>query len=147
MQNFANVFSKSVSIIVAVMFIVIGSIFYFKYDPAAYDTEGVGVISEIDEHYEWVGDENELVHNVYIDYTANGETFEHAEYFEYNHKMKVGDTVEFFYMSDDPSQIAGKDKEMTPYFGLAFAAVGLIMLFFGGKSFAKKSGGETELSA
>lgn len=128
--NFANVFAKSISIIIALMFIVIGSIFFFKYDPDAYDTKGTGKIVEIDEHYEFVGEDNQLVNTVYIDYTVGEEKYEHVEFFEYHSGMKVGDEVEFFYMSDDPSQIAGSDKGATPYIGLAFAIVGVIMLVF-----------------
>ncbi len=107
---------------------VIGLIFFFKYDPAAYDTKGTGTIAEIDEYYETVGDDWELVHRVYIDYEAAGKKYEHVDYFEYNDRMKTGDTVTFYYMSEDPGQIAGSDKEYVPYYGLGFAIIGLIML-------------------
>lgn len=128
MGKIANFFSKSTSIIIGVLFLVVGLIFFFVYDPAAYDSQGTGTITEITEHYEMVGEEEELMHDVYIDYTAGGKTFEHAEYFEYDSGMKVGDTVEFFYMSSDPSQIAGSSKDKAPYIGLVFAAIGLVML-------------------
>ncbi len=126
--NISNVFSKAVSIIVGLMFLVGGMIFFLKYDPAAYDTEATGTIVDIVERYEMTGDDNQLVHDVYIDYTAGGKSFEHVEYFGYNSKMKVGDTVHFFYMSEDPSQIASDNKESTPYFGLGIAVIGLGLL-------------------
>ena len=128
MSNFANFFSKSVSIIVGLMFLIIGSIFFFKYDPDAYDVPAIGTITDIEEHYESIGEDNELVHTVYIDYTADGTKYEHVEFPGYNSGMKIGDTVDFFYMSEDPTQIAGTDKGSTPYFGLAAAVVGLIIL-------------------
>ena len=126
--NIAGIFSKTTTIIISVLFIVIGLIFFIKFDPDEYDVLATGTIVEIDEHYEYVGDENQLVHTVYIDYTAGDTKYEHVEYGSDNHKMQVGDTVEFYYMSSDPSQIAGTDKELTPYIGLGFAVVGVIML-------------------
>lgn len=128
MLRVSNVMAKAISIAIGLIFLVVGLIFFLKYDPAAFDTEGTGTIVEINERYEYVGDDAQLVHDVYIDYSVGDETFEHVEFFEYNNGMKVGDTVKFFYMSEDPSQIAGSDKDKAPYFGLAFAVVGLGML-------------------
>ena len=126
--NIAGFFSKTTTLIVAVLFIVIGLLFFIKFDPDEYDVLTTGTIVEIDEHYEYVGDDNELVHTVYIDYTVGDTKYEHVDYGSYNHKMKVGDEVELYYMSSDPTQIAGTDKEFVPYIGLAFAVVGVIML-------------------
>ena len=120
--------AKVISVLVAVVMIVLGLIFFFKFDPKAYDKKGTGIIVEIDEHYELVGGDNELMHTVYIDYDAERQAYKHAEFPEYNSGMEVGDTVEFYYMSEDPSQIVGSDKDAAPYIGLAFAVVGLIML-------------------
>ena len=129
MYKAANVFAKTVSIIIGLMFLIGGSIFFFCYDPADYDMQTTGTIVEITDYYDYTGqDDPQLMHDVYIDYTVDGVTYEHAEYFEYNSKMKVGDTVELYYMSQDPTQIAGSDKNMAPYFGLGIALIGLIML-------------------
>ncbi len=128
MLKFTNVFSKVISVIVGLMFLAGGLLFFFKYDPAAYDTPATGTIVEINEYYDYTGEDSQLMHDVYIDYKAGDEVFEHAPYFEYNSSMKVGDEVEFFYMSSDPSQIAGSNKESSRYFGLAFAVIGLIEL-------------------
>ena len=125
---FQKLYSKAVIVLVSVMFIVVGLIFFFNYDPDAYDVKASGTIVEIEEHYEMIGGENELQHTAYIDYQVGRETFRHVPFPSYNSKMKVGDVVEFYYMSSDPSQIAGLDKEKTPYIGLAFAVIGLLML-------------------
>lgn len=124
MTKIANVFSKVTSFVVAVLFLVLGLVFFFKYDPDAYDMEGKGTVAAIEENYS--GDD--LTYDVYIDYTVDGQKYERAPYFEYDSSMKVGDEVSFYYMSADPSQIAGSTKDAAPYIGLAFAAVGLIML-------------------
>ena len=130
MFKLSSVLSTVVSIIVGLMFLVIGLVFFLKYDPDAYDTPGTGTIVEIDEHYESIGGENELQHTVYIDYSAGGQKYEHVEFMEYKSRMAVGDQVEFYYMSSDPTQLAGPGKENTPYFGLAFAVIGAGMLVF-----------------
>ena len=124
----ATIMSRTVSIIISVMFIVIGLIFYFKFDPSDFDVKASGTIVEIDEHYESIGGDNELVHTVYIDFFAGMKKYEHIDFGSYNSKMKVGDTVEFYYMSTDPTQIAGLNKEKVPYIGLAFAIIGFILL-------------------
>ena len=126
--NIANGFAKTISIIIGVMFLVIGMIFFLIYDPAAYDAQGTGTIVDIEEHYELVGDEDELVNTVYIDYSAGGKKYTHAVFPSYHSGMQVGDAVEFYYMSQDPTQLAGTDKDIAPYFGLAFAVIGFLML-------------------
>ena len=123
-----NIFSKSVSIIVGVMFLVIGLIIFLKYDPAEYDVKATGKIVDIEEHYEYIGDDPKLVRTVFIDYTVDGKKYEHIEFIESDSNMKIGDEVEFFYMSKDPTQIAGTDKEKAPYVGLIFAVIGAIIL-------------------
>lgn len=135
----ANVFSKVVSIIVALMFLVIGLIFFLKFDPDAYDMECTGTIVEINEYYEHVGGDNQLMHDVFIDYTAGGQRFEHVAFFEYNGDMEVGDTVSFYYMSEDPSQIAGANKGSTPYIGLGISVLGLVMLVVTGVKILRKT--------
>ena len=127
-MRIANVASKIISIVIGLMFLIGGLIFFFAYDPASYDAQGTGTIAEIDEHYETVGDDTQLEHSVYIDYTVDGKTYEHVDYFEYHTGMKVGDPVSFYYMSSDPSQIANSDKDKAPLFGLIFAAIGLVVL-------------------
>ena len=122
----ANALSKIISILVSLLFLVGGLIFFFLYDPAAYDKEGTGTVVDIQEHWETFGEDEQLVSTAYIDYTAEGKTFTHVEYFECDSSTKIGDTVSFYYMSTDPSQIAGSTKDSAPYIGLAFAAVGLI---------------------
>lgn len=128
MATAANAFSKIISIIIAVMFLVIGLIFFFKYDPDAYDMQGTGTIAEIVERYETSGDDNRLVYDVFIDYTIDGKEYKHVDFFEYDSSMKEGDKVEFYYMSSDPSQIAGSTKDAAPYIGLGAAVLGFIML-------------------
>ena len=130
MVKAAGIFSALISLVIGLMFLVGGLIFFLKYDPDAYDMHGTGIIVEIDEHYESIGGENELQHTVYIDYSAGGQKYEHVEFMEYRSRMAVGDTVEFYYMSEDPTQLAGPGKENTPYFGLAFAVIGAGMLVF-----------------
>ncbi len=126
--NLAGIFSKAISIIVGLMFIIIGLLLFFNYDPAAYDIPTKGVIVEITDYYEDIGDESQLTHTVYIDYSADGTTYRHVELGEYNSKMKVGDEVDIFYMSSDPAQFARTDKGMTPYFGLIAAVIGAAIL-------------------
>lgn len=126
--NMASVFGKVTSLIISALFIVIGLVFFLKFDPEAYDVKATGTIVEIAEYYDTSGTENELHHSVYIDYFAGDKKYEHVDYGKYNSRMKVGDEVEFYYMSADPSQIAGTDKEKVPYIGLAFAIIGAVLL-------------------
>ena len=130
MVKAAGIFSALISLVIGLMFLVGGLIFFLKYDPDAYDMHGTGIIVEIDEHYESIGGENELQHTVYIDYSAGGQKYEHVEFMEYRSRMAVGDTVEFYYMSEDPTQLAGTGKENTPYWGLGFALIGAADLGF-----------------
>ena len=123
-----GVVGRVISILVSLMFLVGGLIFFFCYDPAAYDSQGTGTVADIVESFDTAGDMDDTHYDVYIDYTVDGKKYEHVEYFEYHTGMKVGDKVEFFYMSRDPSQIAGSSKNAGPYIGLAFAVVGLVML-------------------
>lgn len=134
----SNGIAKTISIIVGVLFLAGGLLAFFKYDPAAYDKEATGTIVDIEEHYTTTGDDDYVEYTVYIDYTAGGKTFERTEYFEYDSSMKVGDTVKFFYMSEDPSQIAGANKDNAPYFALIFAAVGLVILVITGVKIVRK---------
>ncbi len=138
MSRFPHVFATVISIVIGLMFLIGGLLFFLKYDPASYDKQATGTIVDIEERYETIGDDDQLVYDVYIDYTVEGKTFEHVEYFEYHTGMKKGDTVTFYYKSTDPSQIAGSDKDMAPYFGLAFAAVGLVMLVVTGIRIVRK---------
>ena len=119
---------RVMTLLVAVVMIVIGTIFFVKFDPDAYDTKGIGKIVEIEEHYESIGGDNELQHTVYIDYQAGKERYQHVAYPAYNSKMQIGDTVEFYYMSDDPTSMVTGNKNLVPYIGLAFAVIGLIMV-------------------
>ena len=128
MENLVKIIKTIGCFVVGLLFLVAGLLFFFKYDPDAYDTEVTGTIVDINEHYELVGGDNELQYTVYVDYTVGDKTFSHAEYPGYNSSMKVGDTVNFFCMSSDPSKIAGLDKNAAPYIGLGFAAAGLVLL-------------------
>lgn len=128
MANLIKILKTVGCLVVGLLFLVVGLLFFFNYDPDAYDTEVTGTIVDIDEHYELVGDDNELQYTVYVDYTVGDKTFSHAEYPGYNSSMKVGDTLNFFCMSKDPAQIAGSDKNAAPYIGLGFAVAGLIIV-------------------
>lgn len=130
LEKISGGISKVLSIVVGVLFLAGGLLFFFKYDPDAYDMQTTGTVVELEDHYEFIGDEEELVTTAYIDYTVGDKTYEHVEYFEYHTGMKVGDTVEFYYMSSDPSQIAGSDKNAGPYIGLAFAVAGAAVIVF-----------------
>ena len=123
-----NTLTKVIAVATTVVFIVLGLFFFFNFDPDAYDMQTNGTIVEIDEHYESIGGDNELMHNVYIDYQVGMKQYKHVEFPSYNSKMKVGDAVEFYYMSQDPTKITGADKNIAPYFGLGFAVIGFIML-------------------
>lgn len=125
MSKFTNGYQKIISLIVGLMFFAGGLLFFFKYDPAAYDKQTTGTIVEINEYYDNAGEDNTLMHEVFISYKVGNKKYEHIPYFEYNSKMKEGDRVSFYYMSEDPSQIAGSNKESTPYIGLVFAIIGL----------------------
>ena len=128
MENLVKIIKTIGCFVVGLLFLVAGLLFFFKYDPDAYDTEVTGTIVDINEHYELVGGDNELQYTVYVDYTVGDKTFSHAEYPGYNSSMKVGNTVNFFCMSSDPSKIAGLDKNAAPYIGLGFAVAGLVIL-------------------
>lgn len=123
-----NFMAAAIAFPVAIAFLILGSVFFLKFDPAAYDVKATGTIVAIDEYYESIGGENELMHTVYIDYSAGGKKYTHVVFPSYHFGMQVGDAVEFYYMSQDPTQLAGTDKDIAPYFGLAFAVIGFLML-------------------
>lgn len=119
-----------VSILVGLLFLAIGLIGFFRFDPDAYDVSTVATISRIEEttEYDSSTESFNTVHTVYIDYTAGGQRFEDVEYGSYNSSMREGNHLKIYYMSDDPSCITGEDKEKVPYFFLGGAVLGAVML-------------------
>lgn len=123
--DFASFLSKAFIFIFGAIFAAVGLLFFLNYDPSVYDVKTTGEIVEIYEHY---GHGSDIEHTVYIDYYAGGKKYEHVELGEYNFTMDVGDEVEFYYNSSDPTQIAGSMKDIAPYVGLAFAVVGFLII-------------------
>ena len=124
----SRLFRTIITVAVSAVFIVVGLVFFTSYDPSVYDVKATGTITDMDEHYESIGGDNELVCDVYIDYVADGKNYEHVEFGEWNSGMRLGDEVEFWYMSSDPAKIASAGKDAAPYFALAFAIVGFVIL-------------------
>ena len=120
----ASAYIKVFNIVFGILFLVIGLLFFFKFDPAVYDKTATASITGIDEYYDMVGGENTLCHDVYVSYAADGVTYKDVILGSYHSGMKVGDSVEILYMSEDPSQITTGNPSFVPYFGLGAAIIG-----------------------
>ena len=129
--------AKIICVLIGIVFIVIGTIVAVTANPKAYDKETTGIIVHIDEHWETHVDEDDLVHDVYIDYTVDGKTYTNVQYPEYKAGMQVGDEVKVYYQSENPLLIAGEGKDLLPVFGIGFAVIGLIMIAVSVISFLK----------
>ncbi|MDO4811800.1 MAG: DUF3592 domain-containing protein [Eubacteriales bacterium] len=60
-------------------------------------------IVDIIEKYDPMDDE--IDHQVFVDYKANGKSYRHAALGSYSSSMQVGDRVDIEYAADDPSHI------------------------------------------
>ena len=117
--------SAFISIAVSILFIVGGILFFVKFDPDAYDCSTTATITRIEEEYN-ITDEQYDYH-VFVKYTVDGNEYE-TEYGSYHSGMHEGDEVELWYMSSDPMNITSGNKDLAPFIGLGFAALGLILL-------------------
>ena len=128
MMKLFRLYGRIVGILIGSIFIVVGLLFFKTYDPDAYDVKTMATIVQIDEEYDIIDEEYD--YTVYVDYIANGKEYKNINYGAYNSSMDVGDEVELYYMSSDPTQIATPDKDIAPYIGLGAAVIGAGIIVF-----------------
>lgn len=128
MSKISVVMVRIIPFLIGIVFIVLGITFFLRFKPEAYDAKATGRIARIEQHYESIAGENEIINTVYVDFTAGDKKYENVELKEYNPFMKVGDDIEIFYMTSDPTKIIGAGKDNVPYFGLGFALIGLAVI-------------------
>ncbi len=133
MKKFAPVIFSILAVIFGTVFIVSG-ITTLK-NKNLYDSTVNATVVDIQEEWQTVGEDDQLVTTYYIDYEVNGVKYEHVECPESNGNMKVGDTVEILYQSKDPSKISGRNITSK---GIIFIAGGAVAALGGGIAAIKK---------
>ena len=121
--------SRRFCLLFGLLFLVVGTLTFFTFDPKDYDRTTTGTI--VDFAYRSDPGDDSVTTVVYVDYTADGSRYEHAEYPGYNFTMDIGDEVKLYYMSSDPSQIAGPGKNLMPYVSAAAAIMGAVFFVVG----------------
>lgn len=90
-----------------------------------------GVISHIETYREHHLDNSHTeMHDVYVKYTVNGQEYEQELGF-YESSMYAGKEIEIFYNPENPAEIKGDEGAINiilPLFGLAFLAIGLVLV-------------------
>lgn len=95
--------------------------------------ETTGTIVEIEEFYNI--SEETTDHTVYVDYEAEGQKFEHAQYGSYSSSMNIGDSVTVFYDPANPEQIQAEGFEIIPY---VIGGAGVVAILLGGFFLVRK---------
>ncbi|GEM_PF-2695658 len=132
--SFINKFNRANLTLSAVFLCLFGAamiafgIFMVK-EPNTKTEKTTGTITELVEYYDWVGDEYQKVHKVFVSYKANdGVYYEDLEYGSYTIGMKEGDKVDIEYDPDDPTNISSPAGKFMPYIVLV---IGAAVVFFG----------------
>lgn len=98
-----------------------------------YDETGTAIITGIER--EWTGTDDdgfdEYSYTVLIDYEIDGKKYEDVVFPYYNSSMKKGDTVEFLYKTDDPSNIVPANTGTTAVIMMVFGSVFALLGVFG----------------
>lgn len=126
--------AKSVgAILLGLVFLVLG--IYFLINPHEYEYTATATISDIQvTGGEWVteGDTNryEENHTVYVDYSFSGKEIKGAELGSYSSSMKVGDSIEIQFDSDDLTHVSETGFDLFPVVAIVLGgisvAVGII---------------------
>ena len=75
-------------------------------------------------------------HKVYVDYTVDGEPYDHVLLDNYNPSMKVGSVIEIYYNAQNPGQISKGDKTIYIFFlcgGVILAGIAIYKIFSSGR--------------
>lgn len=96
--------------------------------PDAEYAETTGTIVNIEEYRDMTSSNNDIMHRVFVDYTADGKDYKNAEYGSYSSSMEIGDEVTVLYNVDEPKQIQAPGFEKVPYI---VGGVGIVVLLCG----------------
>lgn len=118
-------------LITGVFFVVFSLIALFSAAKAEYKST-TATIKDIVVSYDAVNETNE--YSVLVDYNANGRHYRNIELGSYSSSMKIGDTVEVFYDTENPELIHTKGGEKVPFVTLA---AGLAAGAYGGYTLLK----------
>ena len=133
MKKFLPVILSILVVVFGIVFVVSGITTLKNKD--LYDSAVNATVVDIQEEWQTVGEDDQLVNVYYIDYEVDGVKYEHVECPESNGDMKVGDTVEILYQSKDPSKISGHNITSS---GVIFIAVGAVVALGGCFAIVKK---------
>lgn len=92
-------------------------------------------ITQIVPRYDSDGDR---VYDVYVDFTYNGQTYEHVELNYWNSDMNEGDVVTIYIDGDDPTSM-GTPKVVQIIIPCALAFFGAVFTFIGGWNIGKEN--------
>ena len=122
-------------IIVGVAVMLAGFVFLKDSQGTFEKTEAV--ITRIEEYRE-IGNDDELKHDVYVDYTVNGTEYKDVLFDTYSAGMKVGKTITIEYDVDNNANIRSSGAKFVPYIlfvaGSAIWVLGALNLIKGKKT-------------
>lgn len=113
-------------IVVELMFIIISLYGIFHKDIDYEVTKGK--IVYIEEYHDPINEE--FWYTPYIDYSVNGIEYKNVEYGAYDSSMKVGDEVNVYYSTEDPTLIQAEGFKKVPYIVLSISLVFLIITIY-----------------
>lgn len=121
---FCTLFGFAIVLIVVATIIISQTVNYSKNGVKTYAT-----ITKIETINDNLGDENDVTHNVYVEFYVNGEKFE-GKLDTYVYSMKKGKKVPIYYMPDNPNKFiyAGQPgllPAMLYFFGLLALIISL----------------------
>lgn len=108
------------------LFLIVGLLTLFTFNPKEYNGTTTATIVDF-EQQTGVGDENNDI-ITYVDYSVDGVRYTHVPYNSYNFTMDVGDEVNIYFKTSDPSQIAAPGKNIIPFVGIGAAVLGAAVL-------------------
>lgn len=119
---------RILSIFLGVSLLAAGIFVFVNFKDSNYDGKTTGVITELAKATKESKATTRFL--TYIDYSVQGQKYEHVRYPKYSSFMEVGDEVDVYYMTSDPSQIADSNRTIFPLVGIASALFGFVTLAF-----------------
>lgn len=113
------------------LFVAVGLLTLFTFNPKEYDSKTEATITDFGYDYT-TGDEDVQTYCI-VKYRAKGKEYRDVRVDYYDFTLDVGDTIEIYYKSTDPSEITTKGKDLMPFVSIGAIAVGAISLFVGVK--------------
>lgn len=112
------------------LFIVVGSLALFTFNPKEYDGKTEAIITDFGYEYDTGIDDNVNVYLI-VKYEVKGKTYNDVRVDYYHVGLDVGDTIEIYYKTTNPSEVTGPGKDLMPIVSIAAIALGTISVFFG----------------